>query len=320
MARGRKFMINYRYHLQCACCYPLRILVIFVVLLLCFWEPVQPSSRNEIEILIPVDLYKLPGGLTLVGPAPREIELRVTGPPAVLDDLERNVPRYKLDLSGAAVGSESIAINPDLIPMPAGAQITRVNPAYLTIKIDRLLKKQVPVKIAVSGEPDGSYSIHDMLARPSTMLICGPETAVGVVDEIFTKPIDITARSQSFKKEIAVDLAEGVETCLSSNIVLAEIYFALKVATKRFAGILVQGKNALHKFNISPGTLTLEIKGPLAIIDNLQPQKDIQVFVELKDLKPGVYVRRAAISLPVKTTLVNVEPELFTVKIIGEKP
>jgi YbbR domain-containing protein len=294
--------------------------VIFVVLLLCTWEPVQPSSQNEIEILIPVDLYKLPEGLTLVVPAPREIELRVTGPPAVLDDLERNVPRYKLDLSGVAVGSESIAINPDLIPMPAGAQITRVNPAYLTIKIDRFLKKQVPVKIVVSGEPDGSYSIHDMLARPSTMLICGPETAVGVVDEIFTKPIDITARSQSFKKEIAVDLAEGVETCLSSNIVLAEIYFALKVATKRFAGILVQGKNALHEFNISPGTLTLEIKGPLGIIDNLQPQKDIQVFVELKNLKPGVYVRRAAISLPVKTTLVNVEPELFTVRIIGEKP
>ena len=311
-------MINYRYHLQCACCYPLRILVIFVVLLLCTWEPVQPSSWNEIEILIPVDLYKLPEGLTLVGPAPREIELRVTGPPAVLDDLERNVPRYKLDLSGVAVGSESIAINPDLIPMPAGAQITRVNPAYLTIKIDRFLKKQVPVKIVVSGEPDGSYSIHDMLAKPSTMLICGPETAVGLDDEIYTQPIDITARSQSFKKEIAVDLAEGVETCLSSNIVLAEIYFALKVATKRFAGILVQGKNALHEFNISPGTLTLEIKGPLGIIDNLQPQKDIQVIVELANLKPCVYVRRAAISLPLKTTLVNVEPELFTVKIIGD--
>jgi YbbR domain-containing protein len=159
-----------------------------------------------------------------------------------------------------------------------------------------------------------------MLARPPTMLICGPETVVGLVDEIFTKPIDVTARSESFKKEIAVDLARGVEPCFSSNIVQAEIYLAAKVVTKRFAGILVQGQNAPDKFNISPGTLTLEIKGPLNIIDNLQPQKDIQVFVELKNLKPGVYVRRATISLPVKTTLVNVEPELFTVKIIDQKP
>jgi hypothetical protein len=42
------------------------------------------------------------------------------------------------------------------------------------------------------------------------------------------------------------------------------------------------------------------------------------VLVELKDLNPGVYVRRAAITLPVKTSLVIVEPELFTVKVIGD--
>jgi YbbR domain-containing protein len=203
--------------------------------------------------------------------------------------------------------------------MPAEAKITRVNPAYLTVKVDRLMKKQVPVTVVVSGEPAGNYSINGILAKPATMLICGPETSVGLVDEIFTKPIDVSARSESFKKEIAVDLAEGVEVCSSSNIVLAEVYFAEKVSTKRFAGILVQGKNTIYEFNISPGTLTLEIKGPLNIINNLQPQKDIHVFVELNNLKPGVYVRRAAISLPLKTTLVNVEPELFTVKIFGEK-
>jgi hypothetical protein len=301
-----------------ACFYPLRLLGILLVLLLCPLKPLQSSSMNEIEILIPVDPYKLPDGLTLVGPALKEIELRVKGPPSVLDDLRRNVPRYQLDLSGVAVGIESIAINPDLIQMPGGVQITRVNPAYLTVKADRLLKKQVPVKVAVSGKPAGSYSINGTLAKPSTMLICGPETAVSLVDEIFTKPIDVSTRSESFKKEIAVDLAEGVETCSSSNIVLAEIYFAEKVVTKRFAEILVQGKNARYEFNISPGTLTLEIKGPLNIINNLQPQKDIHVYVELENLKPGVYVRRAAISLPVKTTLVNVEPELFTVKISGD--
>lgn len=299
--------------------YPLRLLGI-LLLLLCSFKPVQSSSINEIEILIPVDPYRLPDGLTLVGPALKEIEVQVKGPVSVLDDLRQDVPRYKLDLSGGAVGMESIAIDPDLIKMPAGAQITRINPAYLMIKVDRLLKKQVPVKVAVSGKPASSYAINGTLVKPSTMLICGPETAVGLVDEIFTKPIDVSTRSESFKKEIAVVLAEDVEICSSPKIVLVEIYFAAKITTKRFAGILVQGNNALYEFNISPGTLTLEIKGPLSIINSLQPQRDIRVFVELENLKPGVYVRRAAISLPVNTTLVNVEPELFTVKILGDKP
>jgi hypothetical protein len=37
--------------------------------------------------------------------------------------------------------------------------------------------------------------------------------------------------------------------------------------------------------------------------------------VDLADLKPGVYVRRASISLPLRITLVKANPELFTVTV-----
>ena len=311
-------MINCQNHR--ACSWPLMLLGALLFWLLSPLEPAQSLSLNEIDILIPVDPYKLPEGLTLAGPALKEIEIRVKGPPEALEALRRNVPRYPLDLSAAAVGVESIAIDPDLIPMPAGIQITRVNPAYLSVRVDRLVKKQVPVRVAISGEPASSYSINGTTAEPSMLFICGPKTAVDLIDEIFTKPVDVTGRSETFKKEIAVDLAQGVETCSASGIVLAEIYLAAKVATRRFEGIWVQGKNTPYEFSISPPTLSLEIKGPLNIINNLQPSKDIEVYVELENLKPGVYVRRAAISLPVKTTLVSVEPELFTVKIMGDEP
>ena len=311
-------MINSQNHR--ACYFPLMLLGSLLFWLLGSFEPVQSLSVNEIDIIIPVDPHKLPDGLTLAGPAPTEIEIRVKGPPEVLEDLRRNVPKYPLDLSAAAVGVESIAVNPDLIPLPGEVKVTRVNPAYLSVRVDRLIKKQVPVRVFVSGDPVSSYAVSGALAKPSTILICGPETAVRFVDELFTKPVDVTARSESFKKEIAVDLAEGIEICSSSGVVLAEVYIAAKIATKRFKGIWVQGKNTPHKFNITPPTLTIEIKGPISIIDNLQPGKDIDVYVELENLKPGVYVRRAAISLPLKTTLVRVEPELFTVKIVDEKP
>lgn len=311
-------MINCQNHR--ACCLLLMLLAALLFWLLSPLEPAQSLSLNEIDILIPVDPYKLPEGLTLAGPALKEIEIRVKGTPEALEALRRNVPRYPLDLSAAAVGVESVAIDPHLIPMPAGIQITRVNPAYLSVRVDRLVKKQVPVRVAISGEPASSYSINGTTAEPSMLFICGPKTAVDLIDEIFTKPVDVSGRSETFKKEIAVDLAQGVETCSASGIVLAEIYLAAKVATRRFEGIWVQGKNTPYEFSISPPTLSLEIKGPLNIINNLQPSKDIEVYVELENLKPGVYVRRAAISLPVKTTLVSVEPEVFTVKIIGDEP
>ena len=42
---------------------------------------------------------------------------------------------------------------------------------------------------------------------------------------------------------------------------------------------------------------------------------NIAVSVDLKDLNPGRYECRASITLPVKTTLVAVDPEIFTVTI-----
>jgi len=301
-----------------ACLYPLRLLGILLGLLVCFCMPAQSADEHETDILVPIDPYKLPQGLMLVGPPLREIEIRVQGALSALEYLSLNKPRYKLDLSSVTIGVESIPINPDMLQMPEGVRITRVNPAYLTVRVDRRLKKQVPVMISVSGKPAASFFVDDLLAKPSAVMICGPETILGSIDAMLTKPIDVTGKSESFKKEIALDLGAGIEVCSSPGIILAEIYLAEKEVTRRFADILVEGKGTPFEFNISPPTISIEIRGPQYIVENLHPDKDIRVLVELKDLNPGVYVRRAAITLPVKTSLVIVEQELFTVKVIGD--
>jgi YbbR domain-containing protein len=283
-----------------------------------FCLPVRSADEHEADILIPIIADKIPNGLTLVGPPLKKIEIRVQGALSALDYLYLNKPSYHLDLSSVTIGVESVPINPDIIPMPEGVKITRVNPAYVTVRVDRRLKKQVPVKIAFTGKPAAGFFVDDLLTKPSTVILCGPETVLGSVDAILTKPIDVSGRLESFKKEIALELTPSLEVCASSGIIVAEIYIAEKDLNRQFADILVEGHNTPYEFSISPPTIRIEIKGPQKIVEKLHPQKDIRVLVELKNLSPGVYVRRATITLPVKTTLVKVEPELFTVKIIGD--
>lgn len=302
-----------------ACLYILRLFGILLGLLMCIGLPGRSADEHETDILIPIDPYKLPEGLMLVGPPLKAIEVRVKGAPAALDHLSLNKPRYRLDLSSVTIGVESIPISPEMFQMPEGVKITRVSPAYLTVRVDRRLKKQVPVMISVSGKPAASFFVDDLLTKPAKVMVCGPETVLNSVDAVLTKPIDVNGRSESFKKETALDLEAGVEVCDSSGIILAEIYIAEKEITRRFADILVEGQNTPFNFSISPAFITIEIKGPQKIVENLEPGKDIRVLVDLKDLNPGVYVRRATIRLPVKTSLVIVEPKLFTVKLVGRK-
>jgi YbbR domain-containing protein len=253
--------------------YTIRLFAILLGVVIFFCLPVRSADEREADILIPIIADKLPKGLTLVGPPLKEIEVRVQGALSALEYLSLSKPSYRLDLSSVTIGVESIPINPDIIPMPEGIKITRVNPAYVTVRVDRRLKKQIPVEIAVSGKTAAGFFVEDLLTKPSTVMLCGPETELSSIDTILTKPIDVSGLTESFKKEIALELTPGLEVCASSGIILAEIYITEKDLTRQFVDILVEGQNTPYEFSISPPTINIEIKGPQKIVQNLHPRK-----------------------------------------------
>ena len=68
-----------------------------------------------------------------------------------------------------------------------------------------------------------------------------------------------------------------------------------------------------------PEHVDITVRGPFCRVSALLPDKDISLTLMLKDLKLGVYVRRASIGMPVGISLVDVKPELFTVRVKNEQ-
>ncbi len=50
-----------------------------------------------------------------------------------------------------------------------------------------------------------------------------------------------------------------------------------------------------------PPVITINVKGPAKLLESLSTSPDFNVYVDIKGLDPGVYVRRATLELPVKT-------------------
>ena len=101
--------------------------------------------------------------------------------------------------------------------------------------------------------------------------------------------------------------------------VTGHIHIVETIASRKFTGIAVSGRNSPLQARINPSTMDIEVEGPTNILDGLEPDKGIDIHVDLAGLKPGVYVRRAVIGLPVKTTLISARPELFTVTLVAGK-
>jgi YbbR domain-containing protein len=283
---------------------------------LCVYFFLPAASIDEADILIPVGFDKIPSGLTVTSFSPKNIEVRVRGPKSAIKDMGNLKLRYSADLSDVSAGYNAIPVNLEHSGFPKKFSVINVNPALLDIIADTEIYKKIPVEVSYIGEPASNFFVADALAKPSSLILRGPEKILHPLEKVLTKSIDINGISETFKKEITFDLPEGIEIVFPLGVIHAEIFLKEKFAIKKFSNILVNGKNTKYSYSITPPAINIKIKGPVNILEKLKAKNVINVYVDLKGLKPGIYVRRAAITLPVKTTLSNVEPEIFTIKIV----
>ncbi|MFC1830174.1 CdaR family protein, partial [Thermodesulfobacteriota bacterium] len=127
------------------------------------------SSLREADIRIPVDPGKTPEGLTITGSLPKGLDIRVRGPKSVIEKLPDLKLSYPLDLSNTNIGLNTINIETNRISLPGDVSIIKIEPSFLTIKIENEIKKEVPVIVSHSGKPASGFFISDTVANPSSI-------------------------------------------------------------------------------------------------------------------------------------------------------
>jgi len=273
------------------------------------------SSSYETDIFIPIDVQKIPKDLIITEHPPKGIEARIRTLKALAKTLPEMKLQYKLDISDLLIGVHAIPVNPENVKLPEGISILKVNPSFLTMKIEKEVKKAVPVVISISGNPAPGFEVVETKAKPSFIILRGSEKIVSQQKEILTKPIDVNGISESFQKEIVLDLLEGTTAPFISKPIRVEVQIKERIVSRKFQDIPVEGKGSPYPYKITPPVINIEVKGPENVLEKLQKGKGIKVQIDLNALKPGIYPRRAIITLPVATTLVNVKPKIFTVTI-----
>jgi YbbR domain-containing protein len=246
---------------------------------------------------------------------PKGIEARVRALKALAKTLPEMELRYKMDVSDLLIGIHAIPVNPENVKLPQGISILKINPSFLTMKMEKEVKKAVPVVISISGDPAPGFEVVATKAEPSFIILRGSEKIVSQQKEIPTKPIDVNGISESFQKKIALDLLEGTAAPFISKPIHVEVQIKERIVSRKFRDIPVAGKGSPYPHKITPPVINIVVKGPENVLKKLQKDKEIKVQIDLNALKPGIYPRRAIITLPVTTTLVNVKPKIFTVTI-----
>ena len=87
-----------------------------------------------------------------------------------------------------------------------GARISDKNPRLITLKIDRMTNKSVPVRLKIIGQPPEGYSLAgDCLCNPTAVEIQGPEADLEKIEYAYVE-VDVSELRQTSTQRVAYTL------------------------------------------------------------------------------------------------------------------
>lgn len=179
--------------------------VLMAILLWVYVTNVQNPVKEQ-EFRVAVDTRgEIPQGLSVTG-LPQSVVVRVRGNNAQLNGVRSTDFQAVVDLSNLSEGSTH---RPVQVTAPSGLQVVQVSPARVDLTVDRIIQRQVPLRVSVKGEPTDGFSALEPVVQPTAVLIRGPAKTINQI-----KVIDITANisgtSQNVEQTLMVPVPSGV--------------------------------------------------------------------------------------------------------------
>ncbi len=273
----------------------------------------------EADIVAQVVMKNQSRGVVISGIPVTGLEVRIQGPKSSINKIKKNGLKYTLDLSDFEIGEKKLPILAKNLKLPQKIQVVKLAPAFLNVCAEIEIRKEISVEVALTGKPASGRIVTGAVAKPMSVLLCGPEKALAKMEIVKTKPIDVSGFSESFRSQAALDIDDDLNIVPLSGIIYANVFIRDAVVTKKISDIPLAAKNTKLGYTISPGKVSIEIKGPALKVASLLKESSLDISLDLNGLGPGVYVRRASITMPVGITLTNTDPEIFTVTLFKKK-
>ncbi|MDQ3524531.1 MAG: CdaR family protein [Chloroflexota bacterium] len=181
--------------------------------------------------------------------------------------------------------------------------------------------KTVSVVPQIQGIPAEGFIVQQTIALPSTVIIDGPQEALDSILFVDTQNVDIEGAMESISQTIELE-------ALPDEVVLIEpasnqIEVRISVGTSAATPNLIQGMPVATRnldensqASVDPEVVDLSVSASSDILLSLTPD-DIDVYVDVAGLGPGVYSIVPEVTLPPDVSAIVVEPETITVLITG---
>ena len=290
------------------------------------WYFVVGEDKVDMNVTIPVEIVNLPRDLVISNQFKKQLEVTISGQRSLTRGMTSQHISRTIDLSKASPGTVVIQNHLDSIKLPRGLSILRVQPPTITLLLDRLIQKELPIKPILVGKVHNSYKLQKVTADPPTLVISGPQSILGAEQDLRTSPIDINDLNGSAVKQVPLALKPAIADLIGEPVVAVRINIVELNQEMEFADIQVEIKSDAETqtgqiYQLLPPTVSITAEIPLKMA---QATKDIRGLfhaeISPETLQAGSFELKVLVETPPKVKIIAIKPETVTLKILQTRP
>jgi YbbR domain-containing protein len=295
----------------------IRTFLLALVLGISVWvSAVTAADPNEVRVFpnsIPLEVVGNDPSLIITSDIPSSIEVSLRAPRSVWEQLnaqERSV-QATLDLSGLSAGEHEVDIQIRVQVRPY--QIVLANPASVTVALERLDQRTLPLERMLSGQPATGYQAGNVTIEPKEVMISGPESIVKQAERARVR-VNLEGARENIDQSISVQVVDEANNPLSGlTLIPASIHVSVPISQQGgfrdvAVKVVVRGQVAagyrLENISVFPPVVTVFASDP-ELVNSLPGVVETQPL-DLQDAKDDIATRLALV-LPENITIVGAQ-------------
>lgn len=273
----------------------------------------EKSGKKVLSLTVSTGDSKVRDGYILGDMTVNPDKVTITGPESILDQIDRAVAL--IDVEGLAKDSEETAklglYDISGNPISQTRLGNNLGEGGITVSVEVLKIKSVPISLSVSGTPAEGYKYTGYSSEPETVQIYGEKDVVDKIEEIDVPVIDVSGASQPIQKSVNISeyLPEGVQLVdeKTANITVTAMVEEEGTRTINFMVSSIQINNLAEGLQVSyePDTeIALRFSGDQKALEMLDISNAVSVDMSAY-VVPGVYDVHVDVDIPEGITLMK---------------
>jgi len=250
------------------------------------WYFVVGEDRVDMTIQVPIEVLNLPENLVISNQYKKELEVSVRGPRSAIQELRNKNISRPIDLSKASPGTIVIKNENNSIPLPRGITVLRLQPANITLSIDELVQKQIPINPITEGEVSPGYVLQQIALDPDQIIVSGPKALIDSELALKTYVINLDGLNHSITLPVHLNLSPALVNLIGETVVVARIEVREKFVEKTIKNIPINVKDANRPFLVEPHSISVVAEIPENLIrDTPVPAMLFRAYVNARDIQ-----------------------------------